>query len=334
MEKFQTKVEQLIKDCKTWAGLNKPGISADDADLIVLSIPYDGESNDRKGSYLAPQAIRAISGTVSPTNEYFESFSQCKILDLGNVNGENRDVIFKNTGEIIKKLIKKDKFFFVIGGDHSITIPVEKAVNDGLDEQFGIIHIDAHFDLCDSIGGDQLSHGSTQRRALELSNIKNTDNIFFVGIRSIELDEMDFYYRNNINVITARDIYLKGVESSLEIIKEKMSNFNKIYVTIDIDCLDIGFASGTGNPEAGGLTPRELLTLLRGIFELNVIGFDIVGVAPELDPALSSVYAARKIIMECFSHYFRKRGLLDRYINNDMNITKINHIEWSELNEY
>lgn len=299
-------VKELIKDHRIWAGLNKPDITPGEADVIVLGIPFDGSVSFRAGAKDAPKALREITYTISPTNEDFESFSDLKVLDIGDVTGKDRNEVFELAEEAVYKAVKLGKFFTVIGGDHSITIPVHKGIDRALNESFGIIHFDAHFDLCDNQNGDKLSHGSTERRALELKNVGDTENIFFIGIRSIESDEVDFFNKNKINILSAKDINHKGVEKSLEIIKNKMKKFNKIYITIDIDCLDPAYAAGTGTPKFGGLSSRELLDLLYGVFELPIIGFDVVEVAPKLDDSLTSLFAARKIIMECWGHYYRK----------------------------
>ena len=195
----------------------------------------------------------------------------------------------------------------MIGGDHSTTIPVQKGIDRALKEPFGIIHIDAHFDLCDTLEGDPLSHGSTERRALELNNVPHSESIFFLGVRSVEVDELDFIERNKINVINSHKLHRMKVDETLEIVSKKMKGFKKIYLTLDIDCLDPAYAAGTGTPQFGGLNSRLLLDLLHGLFELPIIGMDVVEVAPALDPSLTSVFAARKIITECWGHYLRKK---------------------------
>ncbi len=155
--------------------------------------------------------------------------------------------------------------------------------------------------------GDKLSHGSTQRRSLELNHVEDIDSLFFIGIRSIEEDEYEFKQSNNINVISASEYNQMGTEEVIKRVKKKMEKFNKIYITLDIDCLDPAYAAGTGTPQFGGLTSRELLDLLKGLFDLPIIGFDVVEVAPNLDPALTSLFAARKIITECWGHQLRKQ---------------------------
>lgn len=306
----------MIKDRKIWAGLNYPDLPLEEADIVVFGIPFDGGVSFRSGAKDGPRALREITYTIPPTTEHFESIGDLKVVDIGDIDLENRQETFKSVEKRVCELVKGGKFFTMIGGDHSTTIPVQRGIDKALDEPFGVIHLDAHFDLCDKLEGDELSHGSTERRALELKNIRDSESIFFIGIRSIETDELEFINKNKINVINSYEFNKLGVAKVLEKVKEGMKGFNKIYMTLDIDCLDPAYAAGTGTPQFGGLSSRQLLDLLYGLFDLPIIGFDIVEVAPNLDPALTSLFAARKIITECWGHQYRKvktlNGNLDR----------------------
>lgn len=301
------KVEEMIKEKGLWAGLNRPQISMENADVVVFGIPFDGGVSFRAGAQDGPRELREITYSIDPITERWESFSDLKVLDLGDIEGKDREKIFKKAEEIAYQAIKAKKFITMIGGDHSTTIPVLRGIDKALEESLGIIHLDAHFDLCDEIDGNYLSHGSTERRALELKNISDIGNIFFVGVRSIEAQELPFIRDKKINILKAMDIHRQGVDKSLERIREQMKKFPRIYLTIDIDVLDPAYAPGTGTPQFGGLDSRELLDLLYGIFELPIIGFDVVETAPSLDDSKITIFAARKIITECWGHYYRKK---------------------------
>lgn len=297
----------VTEDPTIWAGLNHPELSLEEADIAVFGIPYDGGVSFRSGSCEAPQALRSITHTISPTTEDFLDISPLKIKDLGDCMGKDRDEIFAEAEELAFQAVKAGKFFTMIGGDHSVTIPVHRGVNRAVDEDFGIIHIDAHFDLCDDMNGDTLSHGSTERRATELSHVKDSDHLYFLAIRSIESDELDFYQNNKINVLSAADIDHQGVPKVLEQVVGHMKQFSKVYISLDIDCLDPAYAAGTGTPQFGGITARQLLDLLKGLFDgLNIVGMDVVEVAPKLDPSLAALFAARKIVTECWAHHYFK----------------------------
>ena len=302
----------MIKETESknlWGGLFQGDTSEESikqADIVVFGIPYDGNVSYRDGASEGPSAIRATTEPIPPTTEYFEDMSGTQVVDLGDIYNDDCELLFAEVEEKVADLVRKEKFFTMIGGDHSVTIPVLRGINKGIDHDFGIIHIDAHLDLCDALGGSQVSHGCTQRRALELEHVKTSESIYFIGIRSAELDELDFMKENPVNIISAAEFEQLGTQQVIEKVKEKMSSFKSIYLTVDIDCLDPAYAAGTGTPKFGGLTARQLLDLLRGLFDLPIIGFDVVEVAPKLDSAMSSVYAGQRIITECWGHQTRK----------------------------
>lgn len=302
--------KELINSSAISAGLNKPGISMEEADIIIFGMPYDGAVQFRSGARNAPNALRNITFTISPTTEDLECFADLKILDLGDLDCSSQEMFFETAEKITCECCEKKNFFIMIGGDHSTTIPVHRGLNEGLKEDFGIIHFDAHFDLCDEQEGNRLSHGSTERRALELEHLADSESLYFVGIRSLESDDVDFYKHNKINVLTSKEVREIGWKESAEKIVEKMKHRKNIYITLDIDCLDPGYAAGTGTPQFGGLNPRELLNILGYLFEkLPVVRMDIVEVAPDLDPSLSALFAARKIVTEIMGHWYRKNIL-------------------------
>lgn len=300
-------MESIYKDKKIWAGLNKPGIKIEESDAVIFGIPYDKGVSFRSGAKLAPDELRKITYTIDPTTERFESLEDMKILDLGNFTGENIPKIASKIEMSISQCIKNKKLFTMIGGDHSTTIPVLQCVDKAVEGTLGIIHLDSHFDLCDDMGGDIYSHGCTQRRAMELEHVEGLESIFFLGLRSIELQEHKFIQEKKMNIISAREIREIGTIETCKRVLDKMSAFDNIYITVDIDCLDPAYAPGTGTPQFGGLNSRELLDMLYEFFKLPVIGFDIVEVAPPLESSSIALFAARKIVTECWGHHWRKR---------------------------
>lgn len=303
------KRDKFAKDSEAWCNLNRPDLSEKEVDIVVFGIPFDGGVSYRSGAADGPSVLRENTFASTPYTEHFECLDELKVYDAGDFKDVNRDTLFKEIEDYVCELVKNNIFFTAIGGDHSVTIPIEAGIDKALNEEFGIIHIDAHFDLCDSLNGDPLSHGSVQRRALELKNIKSTENIFFVGIRSIEADEFAFKESNKITVQSSYNCHKFGIENIANEVVEKMSKYKKVYITLDIDCLDPGFAAGTGTPQFGGLYSRQLLELLEILFEkLNIIAFDVVEVAPSLDPSLTSMFAARRIITESWGNFARKIG--------------------------
>jgi agmatinase len=311
MEEIMLKKDKYAKDSGAWCNLNKVDLTEKDVDLVVFGIPFDGGVSYRSGAAQGPAVLRQNTFTSTAFTEHFEDFSSLKVYDAGDFIEEDRDKLFDEVAKYVEFLVRENIFFTAVGGDHSVTIPIEAGIDKALDEQFGIIHIDAHFDLCDSLNGDPLSHGSVQRRALELKNIAGLENICFIGIRSIEPEEYEFKKDNPVIVYSAYDCHNLGIEKVSQRVIEQMSKFSKVYLTLDIDSLDPAYAPGTGTPQFGGLYSRQLLYLLDKVFkDLNIIAFDVVEVAPSLDPSLTSMFAARKIITECWGHYARKIGKL------------------------
>lgn len=296
---------ELIREPGLWGGLNRPWLPLEEADVVVCGIPFDGGASFRKGAGEGPRAVREITFSICPTTEDFEVMD-FKLLDQGDIDEQDRDTLFEFVQNRTEQYVREGKFFTFIGGDHSVSIPIMRGLDRALGHEFGIIHIDAHFDLCDELDGDRLSHGCTERRAIDLVNVSGLENIFFVGIRSAETCEAEYLSDRDANVISAAKYRRLGTKEVLRRIKKKMKKFESVYVTIDIDALDPAFAPGTGTPQFGGLDSREMLGLLRGVMELPVVGFDLVEVAPPLDPSDITLFAARKILTECWGHRWRK----------------------------
>ena len=299
------------QDGNTWFGLNNPGADPKDMDAVIFGIPYDGGVSYRGGAAQAPDLLRANTDHATPCTEQLDYYADFRVLDAGNFVGESRAEIFADVQGFVQTLVEQGTRFTMIGGDHSVTIPVERGINAALKEPFGIIHIDAHMDLSFELEGDPLSHGSTEQRALEMENITSTENLYFIGIRSIEPDEFQFSREADLQVKTAWDCYHQGIEAVAEDCIMKMQKFSKVYLTFDIDALDPGFAGGTGTPQFGGLSSRMAMTLMQRLFtELNIIGFDIVEIAPPLDDSLASMYAGRKLLTEGWGAWARDLGKL------------------------
>lgn len=298
--------KDLLKDKHLWARLYRPDLSWKEADIVVFGIPYDGGSTGPKGSAEGPESIRSLSTSIAPITEELVPMDHLKVADLGDFKEKDREKLFYQVTEQVEELVRHNKFFTAIGGDHSVTIPVLQGIDRGIDGDLGIIHIDAHLDLNDSLQGNPLSHGCPARRGSELSSVGGPENIFFVGIRSATKREPEFIKGRSIPIITAKELSKIGTKEVIRRGKEALGDKKYIYITVDIDVLDPAFASGTGTPHGGGLTPRELLTILEGFFDLNVIGFDVVEVSPPLNPALTSSYIAGDMIKECWGYKFLK----------------------------
>ena len=285
----------------------------DDAHVLLLGVPFDGGASAGRGAAAAPDRIREASRIVSAITEEGHIFKALKMKDEGDVPLDlDWARYFKKVEDKAFDLLQQGKFCLFLGGDHSVTIPLEIAFARAFSqEKVGIIHFDSHPDIALEYDGHCWSHACTQRRALEQPNV-DPAGLTYLGIRSYMEDELEFLSAHpEIRVLGAREIYLRGVDFALKEVKERYQGYDAIYMTIDIDVLDPAFAPGTGTPEAGGLTTRELMELVRGMVEaLPVKAVDLVEVAPPLDQSDITTWAALKIIYEILGAQARKQGLL------------------------
>ena len=289
-----------------WGGLNQPNIKPQEADFTIVGLPFDEASSYRKGSAHGPKRLRDISYHIPPTTEDGQALSNFSLVDIGDwlSEGLNQEEYFAQIEEKAVMLFGQT-FPIFLGGDHSITIPVLRAINRAFTEPVGIVHLDAHLDMCNILDGNSLSHGCTHRRGLELESF-SIENTYFVGIRSFETQELEFIKDKPANVYTSRKIFENGATVVAEEIVQKLSTLKKIYLTLDIDILDPAFAPGTGTPKSGGISSRELLELLRIFSELPLIGMDVVEVSPPLDCSDITSFAAQRAITEMLGHISKK----------------------------
>ena len=279
------------------------GLSSDDpaAEVGVLGVPFDNATSFRKGASFAPAKIREITPHIAPATEEGHRLAGLRVRDYGDVSGDLHWERYFATVEGQAAQVLRHRLALFLGGDHSVTIPLTAAFSKTVAGQFGVVHFDAHPDLADEYEGHRWSHACTERRVLELPNIEPR-HLTFVGLRSWMDDELAFLAAHpEIGVHTARDVYRRSVEAVAEDVTAQLRDVDAVYITLDIDCLDPACAPGTGTPEAGGLSTRELLELLRVVFtRLPVRALDVVEVAPPLDCADVTSFAAAKVIYEVF----------------------------------
>jgi len=286
------------------------GLSSDDpgAEVGVLGVPFDNATSFRKGASFAPAKIREITPHVTAGTEEGHRLAGLRVCDYGDVSADLNWERYFATVEAQASRVLRHPFALFLGGDHSVTIPLVAAFSKAVTSQFGVIHFDAHSDLMDEFEGHRWSHACTERRVLELPNTE-PHHLAFVGLRSWIDEERAFLDAHpEIGIHTARDVYRRGIEKVAEDIVTQLQGVDAVYFTLDIDGLDPAYAPGTGTPEAGGLSTRELLELLRFVFtRLPIRAMDIVEVAPPLDCADITSVAAVKVIYEVFG--WVKQGL-------------------------
>lgn len=286
-----------------WADLSQTDFSPADSDFTVVGVPYDGAASARRGTALAPERLRFWSTHLTPFSEDRTQLVNIRISDLGDIaiNDQIRD--FES---VCQKIAALPNVPIVLGGDHSISIPVLEGQRERYkDQRLGLLWVDAHPDLCDVFTGSKLSHACVLRRALEFGI--EPENVCMVGVRSWEDQEIDLVENSRLNVYTAATIAERGIRSVATSVYSKLSLCDAVHISLDIDCLDPAFAPGTGIPESGGLTSREVITLIKAMQGLPLVGLDIVEVSPPIDPSEATIFAALKVIMEYIALFARER---------------------------
>jgi agmatinase len=286
------------------------GLVSDDptAEIGVLGVPFDGAVSYRRGTALASTKLRELSPHMAACTEEGWPLS-LRVRDYGDVPSDLDWPRYFRTVEDRALEVFQHPLALFLGGDHSVTIPLMRAFDRVVDGPFGVVHFDAHPDLADVFDGHRWSHACTERRALELAGLEPR-HLVFIGLRSFMREEWDFLKAHpEITYYTARQCYKRGIEAISGEVVERLRDVKAVYVTLDIDGLDPAFAPGTGTPEGGGLTTRDLLELMRVVFQgLPVRAMDLVEVAPPLDCADITSFAANKVIYEVWGVIQERRS--------------------------
>ncbi len=283
--------------------------STEDAKICIMGIPFDGAVSLERGAAKAPDTLRNLSIDLSDVAESFVPIKDNLIFDVGDIAPElNWGRYFQRVENEAYDLLSSGRFCLFLGGDHSVTIPLHKAFaryhkEKMKKERIGIIHFDAHYDLCPEYDGHKWSHACTEARALE--GVVDGRDLFFVGIRVAELSEFETIDKYpGIRTIKSEEVHDKGCQYVVDELDKHFKNYDAIYLTLDIDVLDPAFAPGTGTPVSGGLSSRELISIFKKVMRsLPVKAMDIVEVAPPLDVNNITSWAALRIIHEVFTAF-------------------------------
>ncbi len=271
------------------------------AAVAILGVPFDSGVSYRPGARFGPSGIRAGSKLLRPYHPYLdvEPWSTHQVVDAGDIACNPFDIneaITEVQSAARHALARADRLI-TIGGDHTIALPLLRAMH----ERHGpvsLIHFDAHLDTWDTYFKAPYTHGTPFRRASE-EGILELDSSAHVGIRGPLYSRSDLTDDKQLGfaAVTTVDIAKRGVDEAIDRVRQRVGS-GPVYVSIDIDVLDPAHAPGTGTPEPGGLTTRELQLILRGLDGLNIIGADVVEVAPAYDHAELTTIAAANVVYE------------------------------------
>ncbi len=275
----------------------------DGADLAVVGVPFDAGVSYRPGARFGPAHIRASSKLLRPFNPAtgVSPFAAQQVVDAGDiaVNPFSLEEAITQVERSARGLLEHAPRLLVLGGDHTIALPLLRALAS--QDPVAVVHFDAHLDTWDTYFGAAYTHGTPFRRASE-EGLLDTSACVHVGTRGPLYGGRDLVDDRDLGfaMVPATEIDALGAGGVAERIRARVGK-RPVYVSIDIDVLDPAFAPGTGTPEAGGMTSRELLAVIRGLAGLDIVGADIVEVAPAYDHAEITGIAASHVAYELLS---------------------------------
>jgi agmatinase len=277
-----------------------------DYEIAVLGVPFDGGTSYRPGARFGPMSVRQAARTLRPGYHVelgVRPLEAVQIVDAGDVTVTPYDIseacaqIENRVREVIGDRPRK---VVSIGGDHTIALPNLRALHSK-HGPISLVHFDAHLDTWDTYFNAPVTHGTIFRRAFE-EGLLVEDHSIHIGIRGPIYDRMDLTddARMGFRIIRAGDLDVMGIDTAVDMVRRRVADL-PVYLSVDIDVLDPAFAPGTGTPEAGGLTSRELLRMLRQLTGINIVGADVVEVAPAYDHAEITCVAAATVVFDLLS---------------------------------
>jgi len=270
-------------------------------DVALVGVPMDLGVTNRSGARFGPRAVRNVE-RVGPYSHVLDEVPRgvLKAADIGDVPMRSRFSLTESLEDIesfYKQIVGAGVIPLSIGGDHSITYPILKAI--GEKEPVGMVHIDAHMDTGGAFEGEKFHHGGPFRQAV-LAGVLDPDRCVQIGIRGSSEINGEFSYESGMTVIHAEDVERQGVDAIADIARQVVGD-DAFYITIDVDGIDPAYAPGTGTPEIGGLTPLQVQIMLRELKGLNIVGGDVVEVAPQYDPTTNTAHVAAQLLFELFA---------------------------------
>jgi agmatinase len=272
--------------------------SIEDADITIIGFPDDSKSDAiHTGAKKGPDILRRVYND----SQYFEGAGKKtpilpmsgvmnkKIFDFGNV-GRN------NMYNVVFDICSLGKIPMVLGGDHSLTTIALRAIKDSLGEKVGLLYFDAHPDFVSSIRD---FHGSVLSDSADCIDFKRS---ILIGVRAVEPEELDNISENHLECLTPLKIIEEGLSFVSERIISKCNTKSRVYLSIDLDCIDPGFAPGVSYPTHAGLMPLELMFLVKNVCSnLHVVGLDIVELCPDYDHNYSTANIGARLLMEAIA---------------------------------
>lgn len=275
--------------------------SLDDLDIALIGVPTDLGVTNRAGARHGPREIRNASSLVRTRNLAMDinPYDLCRIADVGDVRFTSRYDLDRQVDEIetfFRHVHDAKVLPVTAGGDHSITYPIFKAI--AADAPIGMVHIDAHTDTWGEVWGSKFHHGAPFRLAVE-DELLDPKRTIQIGIRGGQnfMDGIEFSQSSGMRIVFIEEFAEQGVNAIIEEARRVVGD-GPTYISFDVDGLDPVYAPGTGTPEIGGITTLEAQQLLRGLRGLNLIGGDVVEVAPPFDPSGNTALVGASLMFD------------------------------------
>ena len=272
-----------------------------DLDVAVVGVPLDIGTSNRPGARFGPRGIRSESVLIRPYNMATRAapFDSLRIDDTGDVatNPFNLLDAVDRIERHFDELLADDVITVSMGGDHTVVLPILRAMHK-VHGPVGLVHVDAHTDINDTMFGEQVTHGTPFRRAVE-EGLLDGDRVVQIGVRGTgyAADDFDWSREQGFRVVQAEECWHKSLTPLMAEVREKVGG-GPVYLSFDIDGLDPAFAGGTGTPEVGGLTTIQGIEIIRGCAGLDLVGCDLVEVAPAYDPTGNTSLVAANLLSE------------------------------------
>jgi guanidinobutyrase len=275
--------------------------SAEGLDACFVGIPFDLGTSNRTGTRFGPRQIRAESVLLRPYNMATRKapFDSLRIADIGDVaiNPYNLHDSIARIENAYDKILATGCRPVTLGGDHTIVLPILRALYRKYGK-VGLIHVDAHADVNDTMFGEKITHGTPFRRAVE-EGLLDCRRVAQIGLRGTGYSaaEFDWGRDQGFRVVPAEDCWHKSLMPLMAELKTQLGD-GPVYLSFDIDGLDPAFTPGTGTPEIGGLTVPQGLEVIRGLTGVNIVGGDVVEVSPPFDPFGTTALVAANLAFE------------------------------------
>lgn len=270
--------------------------TAEGLDACFVGIPFDLGTSNRTGARFGPRHVRSESVLLRPYNMATRAapFDSLQVADIGDVaiNSYNLHDSIRRIEEAYDGILAHGCTPISLGGDHTVTLPILRAIAKK-HGPVALVHVDAHADVNDTMFGEKIAHGTPFRRAVE-EGLLQCEYVTQIGLRGTgyEAEDFDWCRRQGFRVVQVEECWNKSLAPLVKEIAQRIGD-RPVYLSFDVDGIDPAFAPGTGTPEVGGLTVAQGLEIIRGMRGLNIVGADVVEVAPAYDNAgLTSLLAA------------------------------------------